>query len=218
MKSVLGSLVIVTSCILCLVPTSAQAADELGLSWDGRSWSGHLNGSLFDPSVRWVPGDVRTNEFYVRNEASDGGNLTISVESRDQDQLLRDDDINLSARIGSEHWVLLERTGKNFRLNSEALGAGDRRKVEVRASFDPASTNQSQRDELALKFRVTLADARAGSSDGDDQDGSDDNSNGLLPDTGAPVVGWSIVVGGVAVGVGLALMKRRRGEGENQDG
>lgn len=203
--------------LLSLAPTSAHAADELGVSWDGQSWSGSLSGSLFDPSVRWVPGDVRTNAFHVRNQASDAGNLTIWVEGRDEDRLLRDGDIHLSAKVGSESWVPLARTGTQFRLNSDELSVGDSRKVEVRASFDPVSTNASQHEELALRFQVTLADARANGG-GDDPVDSTDDSDGLLPNTGAPGVGWLVVAAGAAIGVGLALMKRRGGEGEERHG
>ncbi|KQZ70126.1 hypothetical protein ASD66_10700 [Nocardioides sp. Root151] len=205
------SLVVVTMCLLSLMPSSAHAADELGVSRDGRTWADHLDGSLFDSRLLWVPGDVRTAAFYVRNQADDAGTLTISVESRDPDRLLRDDDLRIETRVGDQGWVALEQRDGAHRWEHSALPAGDSRRVQVRASFDPASANDSQRDHVGFRFMVTLADADAGAGPGDD--GGDGLPGAGLPDTGAPAVGWTLVVAGIAIGTGLALMKRgRRGE------
>lgn len=218
-----AGLAVLLVAILSLSASPAQAADELELSSDGQSWSGQLPGPLFDPALRWVPGDDRHAEFYVRNQADDGGTVTIAVDSPDQDQSVLVRDIRLSARIGSESWVDLAPMGEAFRLNAAALPADAVRKLTVRARFDPASGNRSQQSAVALSYTVTLSDA-ASTSDPDDEaaDGTDQptdsdaaqNLNGAadLPNTGAPAVGWLLVAAGVAVGVGLALMKRRRRE------
>lgn len=202
-----------------LAPSAAHADDKIGLSWDGTNWSSRLTGSLFDPSVRWVPGDVRTAAFHVRNQAGDGATVAIAVESTDRDHLLRDDDIRLEARVGGADWVPLDRIGTGFRINESVLQAGESTRVQVRATFDPAATNQSQRSELRMRFRIVLTDAHAATDDPSDNetegtgdDDGDDTVSGVLPDTGAPAVGWLIVVAGVMLGVGLALMRRRREE------
>ncbi len=239
MRRSLGSLVALTIFLFCLVPSTAQAAGEVGLSWDGRSWSEQLSQPMFDPAARWVPGDVGIKAFHVRNQAESGAILTIAVLARDEDGLLRDEDIRLSARVGTEDWVDLERTEENFRLNSDALPAGESRKVEVNAAFDFASPNRSQNKQLALMFIVTLTDAQAspgGPADpgkveptapgapgqveptgpgtpGDDSDGP----KGPLPNAGAPAVGWVIVAGGVAIGAGLRLITRRKREETEHD-
>ncbi len=189
----------------------AQAADELGLSPDGRTWSAGLPGPLFDPKVRWVPGDARRADFYVRNQAADGGTLTVAVQTQDPDRLLGAKDIRLSARVGSDGWVDLAPGGQAFRLNDATLPADAIRKVTVKARFDPTSGNRSQRKSVALSFRVTLVDAA--SDPNPDPDVSDETGEPSdLPDAGAPAVGWFLVAGGVAIGVGLALIKRRRRE------
>lgn len=223
MSRALTGIVAFTIFLFCLVP-SAKAAGELGLSWDGDSWSGQLSEPLFDPAVRWVPGDVGTKTFHVRNQAESGAILTIAVVTHDIDGLLRQEDIKLSARAGAADWVDLAGTDKNFRLNSDALPVGESRKVEVRALFDPASPNRSQRQQLTLTFRVTLSDEKASpevpkapgdvdekpAGPGDSVD--DDESSGLLPNAGAPPVGWFVVAAGVAIGAGLTLLKRRERE------
>ncbi len=161
MRRRLWSLVAFTTFLFCLVPSAAQAADEVGLSWDGSTWSEQLSEPMFDPAARWVPGDVGTKVFHVRNQAESGAILTIAVATRDDDGLLRYEDIRLSARVGTEDWMDLESTEQNFRLSNDALPAGESRKVEVRAHFDFASPNRSQNKQLALKFIVTLTDAQA---------------------------------------------------------
>jgi len=61
----------VVLCGACLVAPAApaRAADELGSSTDGRTWVSSLATPLFAPSFRWVPSDVETASFYVRNQA-----------------------------------------------------------------------------------------------------------------------------------------------------
>ncbi len=224
MRRSLWGLVAFTTFLFCFVPT-AQAAGELGLSWDGRTWLEQLSEPMFDPAARWVPGDVGTKAFHVRNQSESGANLNIAVVTRDDDGLLRHEDIGLSARVGAGDWVDLKRTDKNFKLNSDALPVGESRKVDVRAHFDFASPNRSQRKQLALQFRVVLSDAKVSPDDfegpGDvngepivpvDPGNVDDDSKGPLPNTGAPAVGWFIIAGGIAIGIGLALIKRRKRE------
>ncbi len=202
-------MLVVSVCLLCLGPSSAHAADELGISRDGRTWSNQLERSLFDSGLRWVPGDVRTSEFYVRNQAAVLGTLTISVESRDPDLLLRNGEMLIETRVGSRNWVALEHTANAYRMNQSSLAAGGTQKLRVRASFDRDSTNSTQRDHAEFRFTVTLADAGVGSG-GDDPNGSGDHG---LPDTGAPAwIGWLLVVAGVAIGSGLALLKRGKRE------
>lgn len=214
MTTILGRLLGVLLLASITVPSAAHADDEIGLSWDGQNWSSRLDGSLFDGSVRWVPGDVRTAAFHVRNQAGDGATVAIAVESTDRDRLLRSDDLQLEARVGGAEWVEVDRVGTRFRINESVLGAGESSRVQVRATFDPAATNQSQRSELRMRFRVVLSDADAAPGNGNEGETGDrdDTVTGALPDTGAPAVGWLILLGGTMLGVGLALLRRREEE------
>lgn len=182
---------------------AASADDELAVSRDGQTWSDHLPGSLFDPTSRWVPGDTRTEAFFVRNRAKDRGDLRIEARSTDPDRLLRDGDVVVRVRIEDGPWQQLA-TDHSLAVDDQTLGAGDRAKITVRASFDPTATNHTQHSSLSLDFRVTLSDATAGG----DGDGDDDEGGGLLPDTGTEIAGWMVVLAAIAVGTGTALMRR----------
>lgn len=201
-------LAVLAAVVVTTTAGGARADGELGLSWDGRTWKSDLQGSLFDPAIRWVPGDRRTSDFFIRNQATDGAELTIAVESADRDDLLRHDDIALTARVDDGAWVDLERVDQGYRLTERPVRASEVARVQVRAAFDPASTNQSQRDDLRMRFQVTLSDARAG----DGNDDGDDGLDGFLPDTGAPAIGWLLALAGALIGTGLALVRRQRRE------
>lgn len=186
----------------------ALAADELGLSRDGQVWSAQLRGPLFDPHVRWVPGDERVEAFFVRNQASDGADLAIAVSSADRDRLLARDDITVAARVGGSAWTPLDRVDGHYPLSTRVIASGGTERVQVRAAFDPASTNQSQTKHLRLDFRVVLSAAAAG--DGGDDDS--DTAGGVLPDTGAPQMGWALLAAAAMIGTGAALVRRSRVE------
>lgn len=224
MRGALGGLAVLILVLLGAGVVPAQAADELGLSADGQTWSNHLDGPLFDSAARWAPGDVRQAHFYVRNQAADEGTLTVAVETRNAQRLLRHDRIQLSARVGSDPWVDLAPDGQAIRLNGAALPADSVRRVKVRAHFDFGSGNDSQRLRAKWRFRVTLSGVDSDPGEGPteptgpvDPGGDDQDQAGGLPNAGAPAVGWWIVVGATAVGVGLALMRGRFGK-ERQHG
>lgn len=192
-------------CLLCMTilllgSASAHAADEIGLSRDGVSWASTLPGGLFDDAFRWVPGDSETESFYVRNQGPSNAFLTIEVRSADTDELLSNDDIALRVRVDNGPWVDLENGDRGESLTQQSIDRTDAVQVDVNATFDPASTNQSQTKNLALSFVVTLADSRQGGGDSD---------NDLLPDTGAQISGWLVIAAGVMLAVGAGLVRRR---------
>ncbi|GAA0189544.1 hypothetical protein GCM10008944_01010 [Cytobacillus oceanisediminis] len=198
--------------VTLLAPVGAHAADEIGISRDGTSWSSNLDEPLFDPGLRWVPGDTRTSSFFVRNQGPSGSAITIEVRSLDSDELLADDDIRLRARAAEGAWVDLRNEVTSTRLTEKTIEQGAAVRVDVNATFDEASTNQSQVGRLAIAFRVRLADAAAGEP-GDDLDGAGPSAGdtvGDLPDTGSPTPRW-IVLGGLGLAlVGVLLASRLR--------
>jgi len=205
------------------IGTPAVAADEIGLSNDGTSWSPSLPQPLFDPAFRWVPGDSETASFYVRNQGPTSALLTVEARSADTDELLENEDIMLRARADGGDWVDLENGTASESLNAQSIGRGGVVRVDVNVTFDPASTNQAQAKQVRLSFAVTLADALE-DADGDgpsDEGGSGGGSNddsgdlaGIIPDAGSPLGPLFVGVGATLLGVGLALVVRRRRDEE----
>lgn len=212
------ALLLTSVLVVGMVAAPARAEGEIGFSWDGSTWTDRLPGTLFDESVRWVPGDVRTSQFFVRNRAEGSATVSVAVRSNHRNRLLRARDISLMARVGAGPWVDLVRRGEDHLLSRRDLGPGERTRVQVRASFDPASANQSQREEFDLRFRVTLTDARSGGgSDAADVGAADEEhtatpGNGVLPGTGAPRLGWLLLLSTALIGSGLTLQRRRHRE------
>ncbi len=206
----------------CLLAPPAHAAEEIGLSNDGTTWSSTLEHPLFDPAFRWVPGDSETASFYVRNQGPSSALLTIEARSAGTDELLDDDDIALRARAADGEWVSVENGVASRSLTSESIRRGDVVEVVVNATFDPVSTNQSQTRHLLLRLDVTLTDALedgggegAGNDDGPGGSGVGSGSlAGLLPETGSATTWLALWVGALLAGLGLALAARRRQDDE----
>ncbi len=186
------------------VPQPAWGAPEIGLSNDGRSFSPRLAEPIFDPEIRWVPGDKRTGVFYVRNQGPTRAYLTITARSRDGDRLLTGNDVRLRARVAGGSWVPLVANTASADLTRRSIPRGDVVRVEVEATFTFSSPNPSQLKALKAAFDVTLR------QDPDDLGLSPENN---LPNTGGPTLNW-LLAGSAALGLGLALLRRRRDEPE----
>lgn len=184
--------------------TAAQAAEHIGLSTDGQHWAPTLTKPLFDPSDRWVPGDSRTAAFSVRNQGPSAGTLRIEVRSDDPDQLLRNDDITLQARTGGS-WVDLDESRPARRVATSVIAARAHSRLEIRATFDARSGNQSQADQARLGFVVHLSGDSPSPGDG-----SAAGPRGPLPHTGAQGIGWLLIIAAMSIGVGIALRRAGR--------
>lgn len=187
----------------------ARAAGEIGLSADGVTWGATLPQPLFDAAIRWVPGDVRTERFYVRNQTADGVRMDVDVVASHVEELVTTGDLSIDVRIAGGEWAPTTVTGTQ-RLSSESVPAGGSYPVDVRVRFLAESTNVSQTLPLDLRLRVTLTETIPG--------GGGSNGGGSTP--GLPVTGGSLdlgaaVVGAVAVGLGIVLAARRRRDRED---
>ncbi len=192
---------VVAACaaLAVLAPSTAQAADEIGFSNDGVTWSSSLPNPVFDPAFRWVPGDSRTASFFVRNDGPSSALMTIEARSADTDELLAVDDIDLQARVVGGSWVAIENGIASGPLTQGSIARGDVVQIQVNATFDPNSSNQSQTKRLPLSFTVTLTDALESVSAGGE----------LLPSTGAKIGFWPLALALGASVVGGALLARR---------
>lgn len=177
--------------------------DALGLSFDGIHWTSSLQRPLFDPNVRWVPGDVRIARFYVRNQHPDRGDLTVDVERVAQDQLLDTGTLHIAARTNEEPWTSVSSGGLAELLDQDDLASGDPIRVEVRVGLDASSPNTNMVLATDLNFRVTITDADIVSDSGD-QPGTD------LPSTGSMVSPWMLLVAAALITFGALLICRRR--------
>lgn len=195
---------------LIATPTSAHAADEIGLSRDGASWAPTLPGPLFDSSHIWVPGDAETATFHVRNLGPTGATLTVEARSDDTDELLSNDDIALQVRVDDAQWLDLENGVPSEPIGAQAIGKGDSVQIDVNARFNPASPNRSQEKSLPLEFTVTLSQVAPseGGSEGEPRGGGEESPR-LLPTTGARITVGSLIAGILMLVVGAALARRR---------
>lgn len=222
----LACLLGMTSLVLTVFAIPAHADGEIGLSRDGVHWADSFSQPLFDSGVRWVPGDVQTATFYVRNEAATGAELTVDVEADGDLGLLGPDDMTIEARAGNDAWLPLENGIPSAdQLNNAIIAAGASTPVGIRISFNPESANESQLRSTRLSSTVTLSQSmrdESGLPAVRDEPGhsvtaatgpqgvGDHDRAGVLPDTGAPEFMWIAISGSLLIGIGLALLVGRR--------
>lgn len=175
----------------------ADVPDGLRVSSDGAHWATDLDRPLFDPDVLWVPGDRRTSSFYVENLGETAAAISVAVVTG-ADTLVSPGDVALEARAAGEAWRPVERALEHDALNTVAVAVDDARRIDVRAVFRAGARNVSQASAVALRFVVQLGDARAGVPQ---------QTGGLLPGTGAPVLGLPLLLAVLLLAGGAATVR-----------
>lgn len=175
------------------------AAGELGLSLDGVHWANAISDPLFDPSMRWVPGDSENATFFIRNQGGSGGDLTVDVISSTAGDLIDSGDLHITAKGGGGAWKLVSRPGRHRLLTAPNIPDGQIGPVVIDVSFDGTSTNQTQVRSSDPLFKVTLTESNKVA----------DVADSLLPDTGAPDLRLYAALSAILLGTGLAFAKRR---------
>lgn len=181
-------------------------ADDLALSFDGQHWRDDLRRPLFDPGLRWVPGDRAVETFYVRDDGPTGATMTIAIRTSDPDELLSDRDIAIAARLSQGEWIPLHNGADVGTPVGGGLDRAEVVRVDVSVDFLWASANPSMAEQLPMDLVVTLAQA-----------GVEPDGDSRLPDTGSDVSRWLLVLGATLLGSGIALVAGRR-RGERADG
>lgn len=227
-----GSLLVTVVLVLLAGAGSASVAQErptgkpesdsnaLQVSLDGTTWTDSIVSPLFDPEVRWVPGDVRTSIFYVRNNKAEAGDLSLVLERPLRDALLETSFLTIAARAGDGPWTEVSTGGRQELIDSEKTAAGDEVAVELRASFAADALNTTMVLPTDLDLRLTLTQAGivadATSTDGDGNPTAVGGSNassgpdaGSLPDTGSPLRPWVLPLALLLLGAGAVLVARR---------
>ena len=188
---------------LVLISGPASAADEIGLSRDGITFTSSLSGSLFDSAFIWVPGDVESETFYVRNQGGDTARLTVDILGEQISDLIETGDLHVTATSGS-HSHTISTPGDHRLLSIPGVAANQIVPVTVTVAFDQASTNETQLLSSDLTFRINLKQTSAVLGEGDE------DGDGLLPDTGALTPLWLAGLAAICIGSGAALISRRR--------
>ena len=174
--------------------TGASAADGISVSRDGRTWASTLPSPLFDDSVRWVPGDTRVAQFFVRNDSGMPSEMQVDFVSTRIDELVRIGDLEVSARVDGGPWGSVD-AAQTEELADATVAAGGVRPVEVRVTLPSDSPNLTQILDLAFEVRVTLSQ----------------QAGGLIPTGGDVRLGLLVVAATVtATGALLLGLARRR--------
>ena len=145
--------------ILLATPIAASGAPSHGrlqLSLDGRRWSSNLRAPLFDPAVRWVPGDSRSAAVWVKNGSSDRGRLVVSVQGTRVDSLLESGALTITARCERGRSRPVREGGTQEVLRVGALAPGHRTRIVLGVALDGSAANATQAKRLRLEFRVRL--------------------------------------------------------------
>ncbi|RNL79192.1 LPXTG cell wall anchor domain-containing protein [Nocardioides marmorisolisilvae] len=211
----LGLMIAAATALIGLGVPPASAAGELGLSPDGVTWGDALPGPLFDPALRWVPGDSEVRTFYVRNQSSDDGVLDVTLLTGPVESLIDTGDLSISAKVGNGDYTSAATAGDHQLVKQVVVAAGAVRKLSVKVDFDPASTNSSQQLRLDFRFKVSLSQDTTAVQPPSNGGGGNNNGNGGhgdLPGTGTVVTPTMLLLGAllVAAGTGLIGYSRRR--------
>jgi hypothetical protein len=175
----------------------ASADPELGLSVDGASWTSDLTVALFDPDIRWVPGDTRSATFQVRNHSGDPAVLTVDVFSTEAHTLLDNGDLTISASGGGGAWRDVSTPGTHRLVSLVGIRPGASSPGDIVVAVSPAATNQSMRRDLDLRFRVRLTQGSVAVGPRAED----------LPGTGGPPA-WVLLLGVTMTTAGIALTSR----------
>lgn len=217
----LGALLV----LVVAVASPAAADDELSVSSDGVNFARALGGPIFDPALRWVPGDVRSSTIHVKNNDQFAARLDIDLLGDHLGDLLDSGDLHVTTSAASGIAGVAS-DGSTTRILGAANVPGDAVvPVTITVSFDEDSPNATQLRSTDIRLRLTLTqtefpqgdDGDDGDSDGDD-DGDDndgDDGNGVLPDTGSGLEAWMLLLGGLSLGLGSAIVRREPHAGSN---
>lgn len=206
MNSVFARLLGLTLIVSAVAVPSAYA-DEVGLSLDGVTWVESISDPLFDPSLRWVPGDSHTVRVFVRNQGGSPGDLTVEVIGSQAGGLLDSGDLHITATGEGGEWVTVSEGGTHRLLMAPDIADGSVEAIDVNVSFDESSPNQTQLLAADLTFLITISESKAGAGT---NGGPGADAGGLLPGTGATELRWITAIAAILVGIGLALVGRRR--------
>ena len=113
----------------------APANGGLQLSLDGQHWSAALSEPLFDPTVRWSPGDRGSRVVFVRNDGTAARRLQVSVAVQGHSE---------------PTWAVVS---SRFDA-SDPIAPGEIRPVQVNASVFGLAADQTMARQLRVQLEV----------------------------------------------------------------
>lgn len=223
--------------LLLAVASPAAADDELSVSNDGVTYARDLPVPLFDPGLRWVPGDVESSTFHVRNNDALGARMDVDLLGDHIGDLLDSGDLHVTGSAGAGLSGIASDGSATRILSGANVPGGAVVPVTVTVSFDEDSPNATQLRSTDIRLQITLTQTEFPNGDGDDgddedsgdddndDDDTDDDGNGnggdddsVLPDTGSGLAAWMLVLGGLSVGLGAAIARREPHTGSHNHG
>ncbi|MCW2815595.1 MAG: hypothetical protein JWN84_3050 [Nocardioides sp.] len=201
-------LMLATSALALSAAPAHAEGEPLGLSYDSVTWSDSLGVPLFDPDVRWVPGDVRTARFFVRNQQPDAGDLSVVIERAAQRDLVDSGWLAISARAGSQPWTTVSDGGRHQLVDRDRLRPGVPLEVVVRVAMNVAAPNRTMVLSTDLDFTVSLTDSDAVLDAGEGAGDGVDGEGGAVIDLGGdgavePEDSGPVAAGGAPDAAGL---------------
>lgn len=184
-------------CVLVGPPPAGAAAadpDRLEVSLDGETWGRSPGVPLFEDGLVLAPGAGVRRSLKVRNLSGEPAQLVVTTSATSGHDALDDGAVVVRTRLDDGTW---HGTG---RAASVLVPAGARpRTVQVEVAVPARSGSGAMGRTVGLDLNLQLsADTDAAAVD--------------LPDTGAGEYRLAVLAGGGLIGIGVALLRRRRVE------
>ncbi len=133
--------------LFAVAGTASAAADpgEPEFSWDGRTWSERLTGTLFPQGSVPVPGQSAGRVFWIRGVRPGGARVRIGTAVAGRDGSISSRALRLEAKIGRGSTWTPFIGGEVTQHDTGQLGRAGRFKIRVRATLDPGSEQSAPR-------------------------------------------------------------------------
>lgn len=148
-----GVLALFGAAVVALAPVAASSGESV--QPDRPAAFQDVPPELFDPAVRWVPGDQRTADLTLHNPTSADRRLSVAVRAPRPGGWVSRGAVTLSARVDGGRWIALDHQVPGALGRGPVLPAGETRQVQVRAQVHPWAGNRT-RDERVLQFALSL--------------------------------------------------------------
>ena len=152
----LGVVVVVVAASLAGGRVGWAAPDEVGLSVDEVGDVAELTEPLFDPGLVWVPGDLRTTRFWVRNRSDEAAVLAIDITAIDSDGLLATGAVTIGGSAEGVPMRSVTTPGTHRLVADLPVVAGGTVTVELTVGLVASAPNSAQQRGFTFEVAATL--------------------------------------------------------------